>query len=190
MQIGISSFGEVAPAHVTGQDYAAAQRTQELLAMGKLADEVGFDVLALGEHHRFDVIISVPKVVRVAVAAITKRIRLSSVVTVFSSVDPVCTFQNFATVDLISNNRVEIIAALFAAHKSHWSRARLVAHGPTRHFDYLCGPQGPLLVGSPQDIIAELLYQYQLFNNTRFLAQLIIEVGLPHQILYICPQCL
>ena len=44
-----------------------------------------------------------------------------------------------------------------------------------RHFDYLCGPQGPLLAGSSQDIIAKLLYQYQLFNNTRFLAQLVIE---------------
>ena len=60
MQIGISSFGEVAPAHVAGKDHAAAQRMQELLAMGKLADEVGLDVLALGEHHRPDFVISAP----------------------------------------------------------------------------------------------------------------------------------
>jgi alkanesulfonate monooxygenase SsuD/methylene tetrahydromethanopterin reductase-like flavin-dependent oxidoreductase (luciferase family) len=110
MQIGISSFGEVAPAHVAGQDHAAAQRMQELLAMAKLADETGLDVLALGEHHRPDFIISAPEVILAAVAAITKRIRLSSAVTVLSSVDPVRTFQNFATVDLISNGRAEIIA--------------------------------------------------------------------------------
>uniref|UniRef100_UPI001CF3A8D2 LLM class flavin-dependent oxidoreductase n=1 Tax=Hymenobacter terricola TaxID=2819236 RepID=UPI001CF3A8D2 len=105
MQIGISSFGEIEPAHVAGRDHAAAQRMQELLAMARLADETGLDVFALGEHHRPDFIISAPEVILAAVAAITKRIRLSSAVTVLSSVDPVRTFQNFATVDLISNGR-------------------------------------------------------------------------------------
>ena len=322
MQIGISSFGEVAPAHVAGQDHAAAQRMQELLAMAKLADETGLDVLALGEHHRPDFIISAPEVILAAVAAITKRIRLSSAVTVLSSVDPVRTFQNFATVDLISNGRAEIIAgrgsfiesfplfgqdlkdydALFieklqlllninenevvtwqgkhraaidakgvyprpaqpkipvwigvggtpasviragqlglpltiailggapaqyvpfaelyreSAQKAGHDVAS-AANSPStatctspippqqardeffppysqlmnrigrergwspmdrRHFDYLCGPQGPLLVGSPQEIIDKLLYQHKLFNNTRFLAQLVIE-GISHQ---------
>lgn len=321
MQIGISSFGEVAPAHVTGQDHAAAQRMQELLAMGKLADETGLDVMALGEHHRPDFIISAPEIILAAIAAITKRIRLSSAVTVLSSVDPVRTFQNFATLDLISNGRAEIIAgrgsfiesfplfgqdlkdydALFLEKLQlllkinenevvTWQgkhRASIAAKGvyprpvqpkipvwigvggtpasviragqlglpltiailggapaqyvpfaelyresaqkaghdmpalqlainchlhladtaeqardeffppysqlmnrigrergwspmDRRHFDYLCGPQGPLLVGSPQDIIAKLLYQRSLFNNTRFLAQLVIE-GISHQ---------
>jgi probable LLM family oxidoreductase len=110
MELGISSFGEVAPAHVAGADHAAAQRMQELLALAKRADEVGLDVLALGEHHRPDFIISAPEVILAAVAAITKRIRLSSAVTVLSSADPVRTFQNFATVDLISNGRAEILA--------------------------------------------------------------------------------
>ena len=110
MQLGISSFGEVVPAHVSGQDRAAAQRMQELLEMGRLADEIGLDVLALGEHHRPDYLISAPEVVLAAVAAQTKRIRLSSAVTVLSSADPVRTFQNFATVDLISNGRAEILA--------------------------------------------------------------------------------
>ena len=321
MQIGISSFGEVAPAHLPGQDHAAAQRMQELLAMGRLADETGLDVFALGEHHRPDFIISAPEVVLAAVAAITKRIRLSSAVTVLSSVDPVRTFQNFATVDLISNGRAEIIAGrgsfiesfplfgqdlkdydalfieklqlLLKINESEvvtWQgkhRAAIAAKGvyprpaqpripvwigvggtpasviragqlglpltiailggapaqyvpfaelyresaqkaghdvaslqlainchlhladtaeqardeffppystlmnrvgrergwspmDRRHFDYLCGPQGPLLVGSPQDIIDKLLYQHRLFNNTRFLAQLVIE-GISHQ---------
>ncbi len=321
MQIGISSFGEVAPAHVAGQDYAAAQRMQELLAMDRLADETGLDVLALGEHHRPDFIISAPEVILAAAAAVTTHIRLSSAVTVLSSVDPVRTFQNFATVDLISNGRAEIIAgrgsfiesfplfgqdlkdydALFIEKlqllleiNSHeivsWQgkhRAAIQAKGvyprplqpripvwigvggtpasvvragqlglpltiailggapaqyvpfaelyresaqkaghevaglqlainchlhvadtaqqardeffppystlmnrigrergwspmDRRHFDYLCGPQGPLLVGSPQDIIDKLLYQHRLFSNTRFLAQLVIE-GIAHQ---------
>jgi alkanesulfonate monooxygenase SsuD/methylene tetrahydromethanopterin reductase-like flavin-dependent oxidoreductase (luciferase family) len=78
--------------------------------MGRLADETGLDVFALGEHHRPDFIISAPEIILAAVAATTKRIRLSSAVTVLSSVDPVRTFQNFATVDLISNGRAEIIA--------------------------------------------------------------------------------
>lgn len=110
MQLGISSFGEVAPAHVAGADRSAQQRMRELLALAKLADEVGLDVLALGEHHRPDFIISAPEVILAAAAAITKRIRLSSAVTVLSSADPVRTFQNFATVDLISDGRAEIIA--------------------------------------------------------------------------------
>jgi len=321
MEFGISSFGEVAPAHVAGGDHAAAQRMQELLALARVADETGLDVLALGEHHRPDFIISAPEVVLAAVAASTKRIRLSSAVTVLSSTDPVRTFQNFATVDLISNGRAEILAgrgsfiesfplfgydlkdydALFAEklqlllrlnasetitwqgqHRAPISNlgvyprpvqprlpiwigvggtpASVVRAGqlglpltiailggaPAQYvaftdlyrksaqqaghdvsqlqlainchfhvadtakqaadeffppysqlmnrigrergwppmsraqFDYLCGPEGPLLVGSVADIIAKLLYQKQLFNNTRFLAQLVIE-GIPHQ---------
>jgi len=321
MEFGISSFGEVAPAHVAGGDHAAAQRMQELLALARVADETGLDVLALGEHHRPDFIISAPEVVLAAVAASTKRIRLSSAVTVLSSTDPVRTFQNFATVDLISNGRAEILAgrgsfiesfplfgydlkdydALFAEklqlllrlnasetitwqgqHRAPISNlgvyprpvqprlpiwigvggtpASVVRAGqlglpltiailggaPAQYvaftdlyrksaqqaghdvsqlqlainchfhvadtakqaadeffppysqlmnrigrergwppmsraqFDYLCGPEGPLLVGSVADIIAKLLYQNQLFNNTRFLAQLVIE-GIPHQ---------
>ena len=77
--------------------------------MAKLADETGLDVLALGEHHHANFIISSPEVILAAAAAITTRIRLSSAVTVLSSVDPVRTFQNFATVDLISDGRAEII---------------------------------------------------------------------------------
>ena len=110
MQLGISSFGEVAPAHVAGGDHAAAQRIQELVALGRQADEAGLDVVAIGEHHRADYVVSAPEVVLAAVAAVTKQVRLTSAVTVLSSTDPVRTFQNFATLDLISNGRAEIIA--------------------------------------------------------------------------------
>jgi probable LLM family oxidoreductase len=110
MELGISTFGEVAPAHVAGRDHQAAQRMQELLALAKLADEVGLDVVAVGEHHRPDFVASAPEVILGAMAAITQRVRLSSAVTVLSSADPVRTFQNFATVDLISGGRAEILA--------------------------------------------------------------------------------
>ena len=110
MELGISSFGEVAPAHVAGGDRAAAQRMQELVALGRMADEAGLDVVAIGEHHRADYLVSTPEMVLAAIAAVTKKVRLTSAVTVLSSTDPVRTFQNFATLDLISNGRAEIIA--------------------------------------------------------------------------------
>ena len=321
MQLGISSFGEVAPACVAGADHPAAQRMQELLALAKLADEVGLDVLALGEHHRPDFIISAPEVILAAVGAITKRIRLSSAVTVLSSADPVRVFQNFATVDLISGGRAEILAGRGSFIESYplfgydlndydelfvekldlllkinaseivsWQgkhrpalasqgvyprpvqaalpvwvgiggtpasavragklglpltiailggapdryvpfaelyreSAQQAGHDPVqlqlalnchfhvadtsqqaadeffppysqlmnrigrergwspmdrRHFDYLRGPEGPLFVGTAQEITEKLLYLHGLFHNTRFLAQLVLE-GIPHQ---------
>lgn len=110
MELGISSFGEVVPDGRAGKAVNAHQRTQELLEEIKLADEVGLDIFTLGEHHRPDFIISAPEVVLAAAATLTKNIRLSSSVTVLSSADPVRIFQNFATLDLISNGRAEIMA--------------------------------------------------------------------------------
>lgn len=110
MELGISSFGDVRRDNGAGKAVNAHRRMQELLAEIKLADEVGLDVFALGEHHRSDFMISAPEVILAAAAASTKNIRLSSSVTVLSSVDPVRTFQHFATVDLISGGRAEIMA--------------------------------------------------------------------------------
>lgn len=110
MELGISTFGEIQPEGVAGKALNAHQRAQELLEEVKLADEVGLDVFAFGEHHRPDFVISAPEIFMAAAAAVTKNIKLSSSVTVLSSADPVRTFQNFATVDLISNGRAEIIA--------------------------------------------------------------------------------
>ncbi len=110
MELGISTFGEVSADGVSGNAVNAHKRVQELLEEVKLADEVGLDLYAFGEHHRPDFVISAPEIFIAAAAAITKNIRLSSSVTVLSSTDPVRTFQNFATADLISNGRVEMIA--------------------------------------------------------------------------------
>ena len=110
MELGISTFGEIPIENVAGHAVHAQRRMEELIKEAVLADEVGLDVFALGEHHRPDFMISAPEVALGAIAAVTKNIKLSSAVTVLSSADPVRTFQNFATVDLISKGRAEIMA--------------------------------------------------------------------------------
>lgn len=110
MQLGIYSFGDMGPDPVTGQQPDARQRLQELMEEIKLADELGLDVYAVGEHHRPDYAVSSPATVLAAAAMITKNIRLSSAVTVLSSDDPVRVFQQFSIVDNLSNGRAEIMA--------------------------------------------------------------------------------
>src|SRR5690349_10563614 len=109
-EIGIYSFVESTPDVITGQTLAPVERMSNLLETMELADQVGLDVFALGEHHRPDFISSAPVTILAAAAAKTKNIRLSTAVTVLSSDDPVRVFQNFATLDLISSGRAEIMA--------------------------------------------------------------------------------
>jgi probable LLM family oxidoreductase len=110
MEIGIYTFAERTPDPSTGRTIDAVDRMRELLEEIELADQVGLDVYGVGEHHRPEYIASAPAVVLGAAAARTKRIRLTSAVTVLSSDDPVRVFQDFATVDLLSNGRAEIMA--------------------------------------------------------------------------------
>lgn len=110
MELGISSFAELTPDPVTGKTISGYQRMSDLMEEIELADQVGLDVYALGEHHRPDFIVSSPAVVLAAAAVKTKHIKLSSAVTVLSSDDPVRVFQDFATVDLLSGGRAEIMA--------------------------------------------------------------------------------
>jgi probable LLM family oxidoreductase len=109
-EIGLYSFAELTPNPLTGEKFSAAERTKQLLEEIELADQVGLDVYGLGEHHREEYLSSAPDVILAAAAARTKNIRLSSAVTVLSSDDPVRVFQRFATLDLISNGRAEIMA--------------------------------------------------------------------------------
>lgn len=109
-EIGVYSFVELTPDPVTGRMISAAERMQNVLETIELADQVGLDVFGLGEHHRPDFISSAPVVILGAAAARTKSIRLSTAVTVLSSDDPVRVFQDFATLDLISQGRAEIMA--------------------------------------------------------------------------------
>jgi probable LLM family oxidoreductase len=106
VEIGVYSFGEVENSAAT----SAAQRLNDLLEEIELADQVGLDVFGVGEHHRVDFSVSAPAVVLAAAAMRTKNIRLSSAVTVLSSDDPVRVFQEFATLDLLSGGRAEIMA--------------------------------------------------------------------------------
>lgn len=109
MELGIYSFGETDPRTAT-DPRVVAQRVQHLLEEIELADQVGLDVFGVGEHHRPDYVVSSPAVILAAAAARTSRIRLTSAVTVLSSDDPVRVFQDFATLDLISNGRAEVMA--------------------------------------------------------------------------------
>lgn len=110
MELGVYTFAEVAPDPVTGRKVNAAERLRDLMEEMELADQVGLDVFGVGEHHRPDYAVSSPAVVLAAGAERTKRIRLSSAVTVLSSDDPVRVFQDFATLDLLSGGRAEIMA--------------------------------------------------------------------------------
>ncbi len=110
MEIGIYTFGDLGPDPQTGKTISIQQRLQEVLATAKLADEAGLDIFGVGEHHRLDYAISSPAVVLAAVAQHTKRIKLTSATTVLSTIDPVRLFEDFATLDLLSNGRAEIIA--------------------------------------------------------------------------------
>ena len=110
MEIGLTTFAETTPDPATGRYPSAEQRFRDLLEEVALADQVGLDVYAVGEHHRPDFAASAPAVVLAAAAARTTRIRLSSAVTVLSSDDPVRVFQQFATLDLLSGGRAEIMA--------------------------------------------------------------------------------
>src|SRR5437868_10227921 len=109
MQIGVDSFA-AATVDTAGRAVDPAKHLSELLEAVTLADEVGLDVFGIGEHHRKDFLDSAPPVILAAAAARTSRIRLTSAVTVLSSADPVRVFQSFATLDLLSQGRAEIVA--------------------------------------------------------------------------------
>src|SRR5712671_663161 len=107
IQIGIDSF---AAAHDdTSRALSATQRQNNLIEEIELADQVGLDVFGIGEHHRKDFLDSAPAVILAAAAARTSRIRLTSAVTVLGSADPVRVFQEFATLDLLSHGRAEMV---------------------------------------------------------------------------------
>jgi probable LLM family oxidoreductase len=109
-EIGLYTFAELTPDPHTGNLISPAERLQQFFERVVLAEKVGLDVIGLGEHHRPDFVSSAPDVILAAAAARTESIRLSSAVTVLSSDDPVRVFQRFATLDLISQGRAEIMA--------------------------------------------------------------------------------
>lgn len=108
MELGIGMFGDLAFDQTTGKYKDAGVKIREIVQQVKRMDEVGIDVFAMGEHHRADYAVSSPEMVLAAAASITKNIKLASGVTVLSSSEPVKVYEDFATLDLISNGRAEI----------------------------------------------------------------------------------
>ena len=112
MDIGIHSFAAIFPDPATGTLSSAVDRMAGVLEEIELAERVGLDFFGIGEHHRAEFLDSTPVVILAAAAARTSRIRLTSAVTVLSAADPVRVFQEFATLDLISRGRAEIVAGI------------------------------------------------------------------------------
>jgi probable LLM family oxidoreductase len=110
MEIGLMTFADMIPEKIGERSSHAHQRLRDLMEEIRLADELGLDIFGVGEHHRPDYAVSSPATVLAAAAMVTKKIRLSSAVTVLSSDDPVRVFQQFSTVDLLSDGRAEIMA--------------------------------------------------------------------------------
>ncbi|MFD2331850.1 LLM class flavin-dependent oxidoreductase [Cohnella sp. GCM10020058] len=110
MEIGIYTLADIVPDPHTNRTVSASQRITEIIEAARLADEAGLDLFGVGEHHRLDYATSAPAVVLAAIAQRTKRIKLTSTTTVLSTVDPVRLFEDFATLDLISDGRAEVIA--------------------------------------------------------------------------------
>jgi probable LLM family oxidoreductase len=110
MELGIYTFAEQTTDPNTGETVSARQRLRDLIEEIELADRLGLDVFGVGEHHRSDFVVSAPAIVLAAAGERTKRIRLTSAVNVISSDDPVRIFQDFATIDLLTGGRAEIMA--------------------------------------------------------------------------------
>jgi len=109
MELGFYTFGDLVADPHTGRTISGPERMRQLLELARLADEAGLDIIGVGEHHGLNFVNSATAATIAAMAAVTKRIRLTSASTLLGTADPVRTFQEFATADLVSNGRVEII---------------------------------------------------------------------------------
>lgn len=109
MEIGIDSFAAAGPEHSENKKESSMRSIRELLERMEMADQAGLQIFGIGEHHRKEFLDSAPVVILAAAAARTKKIRLTSAVTVLSAADPVRIFQEFATLDLVSEGRAEMV---------------------------------------------------------------------------------
>ncbi|WP_291122080.1 LLM class flavin-dependent oxidoreductase [Empedobacter sp. UBA7620] len=110
MELGIGMFGDLHIDSKTGYTQTPQQRMSEIIEEVKLMDEIGLDFFGIGEHHRPDYAVSSPEIILAALSTVTKNIKLGSAVSVISSTDPVKLYQDFASVDNLSNGRAEIMA--------------------------------------------------------------------------------
>lgn len=110
LELGIGMFGDLQIDPITGKIQSTQQRLQEIIEEIKLMDEVGLDFFGIGEHHREDYAVATPEIILAAASTVTKNIKLGSAVSVISSTDPVKLYKDFATIDLLSGGRAEIMA--------------------------------------------------------------------------------
>lgn len=110
IEIGLYTLGDISKDPLSGRKISAEQRMKEIVEAAKLADEAGLDLFGVGEHHRLDYAVSATPVMLAAISQQTKQIKLTSATTVLSTVDPVRLYEDFATLDLLSGGRAEIIA--------------------------------------------------------------------------------
>ncbi|MFD1708193.1 LLM class flavin-dependent oxidoreductase [Siminovitchia sediminis] len=110
MEIGIYTLADIGTDPLTGETITAKDRIQDIIQAAKLADEAGLDVFGVGEHHRLDYASASPAVILAAIAQATKQIKLTSATSFLSTLDPVRLFEDFATLDVLSNGRAEILA--------------------------------------------------------------------------------
>ncbi|WP_272976497.1 LLM class flavin-dependent oxidoreductase [Deinococcus geothermalis] len=141
-ELGIYTFAERTPDPTTGLTVSPEQRIKDLLEEIELADQVGLDVFGVGEHHRPDYLVSAPAIVLAAAATRTRRIRLTSAVTVLGTEDPVRVYQQFATLDLISGGRAEIMVGRGSFAESF----PLFLGGPPLDYDALFAEKLDLLL--------------------------------------------
>lgn len=109
-EVGMYTLADIGPNPLTGEMISPKQRMDEIIEAGTLADRAGLDIFGVGEHHRLDYAVSSPAVVLAAIAQATERIRLTSATSVLSTLDPVRLYEDFATLDLVSGGRAEILA--------------------------------------------------------------------------------
>lgn len=109
MELGLYTFGDIVKNPVTGKTVSYEERLRQMLELAVIADQAGLDIIGVGEHHGANFVNSATAATISAMAALTKRIRLTSATTLISTADPVRTFQEFATADLVSGGRVELI---------------------------------------------------------------------------------
>lgn len=160
MELGIYSFGELGSDPTGGGTRDARTRLDQVVELAKVADAGGLDALALGEHHRLDFAISSPEVVLAAVASVTSRIRLASGVTVLSSQDPVRVFEQFATLDLLSNGRAEIFAGRGAFTESFPLYHRAAAQAGHDPAGLRLGVSGHMYVGATSQAAKDDFFPY------------------------------
>ncbi|MDE1154531.1 MAG: LLM class flavin-dependent oxidoreductase [Acidobacteriaceae bacterium] len=169
MQVGIDSFVVVSRFGET-----AAQRAQNLLAEIELADQTGVDLFGIGEHHRQEYLASSPAIFLAAAASRTEKIRLASAVTVLSSDDPIRIFQDFATIDLISNGRAEIVVG----------RGSFIESYPLFGFDL---NQYDELFAEKLDLLLELRTQTKVYWEGKFRAPLTGQPVYPRPVQEVLP---